>query len=144
MADVEVSVRTVEGSKLAEDVTSDSTVSFNVAANLTESERNPDKLTLKFSIELTTDPDVAKMTIGGTAVITGEEKEVDSLLTPSPGETVPPVFMKIYQKVYALLYLLSGSLRIPYPTPGLLKGVRLASSRELSQAVGQPSGGLTA
>lgn len=144
MADVDVSIRTIEGNKLAEDVTADSTVSFNVAANLTESERNPDKLTLKFTIEFTTEPDVAKMTIGGTAVITGEEKEVDSLLTPNPGESVPPVFMRIYQKVYAILYLLSGSLKVPYPSPGLLKGVRLASSREMSQAVSQPSGGLTA
>ncbi len=139
MAGVEVSIRTVEGSKMAEDVTSDSTVSFNVAANLVESERNPDKLTLKFTIELNTDPDVAKMTISGTALVTGDDKEIDSLLNPKPGETVPPVFMKIYQKVYAVLYLVSGSLKIPYPSPGLLKDVRLASAREMSQAVSQPS-----
>lgn len=144
MADVEVSIRSVEGNKLAEDVTSDSTVSFNVAANLMESERNPDRLTLKFTIELTTDPDVAKMNIGGTAIITGDEKEVDSLLTPKPGESVPPVFMRIYQKVYAILYLVSGSLKIPYPSPGLLKGVRIASSKEMSQTVSHPDGGLTA
>lgn len=144
MAGIDVSIRAVEGSKLAEDVTSDSTVSFNVTANLTESERNPDKLTLKFSIELTSDPEVAKMTIAGTATITGDDKEIDSLLTPKPGETVPPVFMRIYQKVYAILYLVSGSLKIPYPSPGLLKGVRLASSREMSQPVSQPNSGLTA
>ncbi|MDG6900137.1 MAG: hypothetical protein JRN13_06060 [Nitrososphaerota archaeon] len=133
MAGIEVAIRSVEGSKLAEDVTADSSVSFNVAANLVESERNPEKLTLKFTIELNTEPDVAKMTIAGTAVLTGDDKEIDTLLTPKEGESVPPVFMKIYQRVYAVLYLVSGSLKIPYPSPGLLKGVRLVSTREMSQ-----------
>ena len=137
-------IKSVEGTKLAEDVTSDSSVNFDVSANLVESERNPDRLTLKFTIELSTDPEVAKMTISGNAVITGDDKEIESLLTPKPDENVPPVFMKIYQKVYAILYLVSGSLKIPYPSPGLLKGVRVASAREMSQAVSQPSGGLTA
>ena len=133
MAGIEVAIRSVEGSKLAEDVTADSSVSFNVAANLVESERNPEKLTLKFTIELNTEPDVAKMTIAGTAVLTGDDKEIDTLLTPKEGESVPPVFMKIYQRVYAVLYLVSGSLKIPYPSPGLLKWVRLVSTREMSQ-----------
>jgi hypothetical protein len=141
MAGIEVTIRSVEGNKLAEDVTSDSSVNFNVAANLAESERNPGRLTLKFTIELNTDPDVAKMTIAGTAVLTGDDKEIDSLLTPKDGESVPPVFMKIYQKVYAVMYLVSGSLRIPYPSPGLLKGVRLVSAREMSQSVAAPTQG---
>ncbi|MDE1854217.1 MAG: hypothetical protein KGI38_10810 [Thaumarchaeota archaeon] len=139
MAGVEVTIKSVEGNKLAEDVTSDSSVNFNVNANLVESERNPGKLTIKFTIELSTDPDVAKMTIAGTAVLSGDDKEIDSLITPKEGESVPPVFMKIYQKVYAVLYLVSGSLRIPYPSPGLLKGVRLASAREMSQALSTPA-----
>jgi hypothetical protein len=135
LAGIEVFIKSVEGNKLAEDVTSDSSVNFNVNANITESERSPDKLTLKFVIELTTEPEVARMTVSGSAVLTGDDKEMDFLLTPKEGESVPPVFMKIYQKVYAVLYLVSGSLRIPYPSPGLLKGVRLTSSREMSQAV---------
>jgi hypothetical protein len=139
LAGIEVSIKSVEGSKLAEDITSDSSVSFDVKANLIESERNPDKLTVKFTIELNTDPEVAKVTVTGTAHITGDDKEIDSLLTPKEGESVPPLFMKIYQKVYAVLYLISGSLKIPYPSPGLLKGVRLMTSQEMSQAVSQPA-----
>ena len=144
MAGVEVSIKSVDGNKLAEDVTSDSSVSFNVAANLVESERNPDKLILKFTIELKTEPEVAKMTVAGTAVLTGDEKEIEALLTPKEGESVPPVFMKIYQKVYAVLYLVSGSLRIPYPSPGLLRGVRMVSSKEMTQAVSAPTRNLMA
>ena len=135
MAGIEVTIKTVEGNKLAEDVTSDSSVNFNVNANITESERNPDRLTLKFVIDLSTDPDVAKMTVSGTAVLTGDDKEIESLLTPKDGDSVPPVFMKIYQKVYAVLYLVSGSLRIPYPSPGLLKGVRVMSAKEMTHTL---------
>ncbi len=139
MAGIDVTIKSVEGNKLAEDVTSDSSVNFNVNANITESERGPDKLNLKFVIELTTDPDVAKMTVTGNAVLTGDEKEIDFLLTPKEGESVPPVFMKIYQKVYAVLYLVSGSLRVPYPSPGVLRGVRLVSAREMSEPVRPPA-----
>jgi hypothetical protein len=135
LAGIEVSIKSVEGSKMAEDITSDSSVNFNVGANIVESERNPDSLTLKFTIELNADPEVAKMTISGTAVLTGDDKEIQGLLTPKDGESVPPVFMKIYQKVYAVLYLVSGSLRIPYPSPGLLKGVSLVSSKEMTQPI---------
>ncbi len=137
MLGVDVAIKSVEGTKLAEDVTSDSSVNFNVGANIVQSERNPDKLTLKFTIELGTEPEVAKMTVTGTAVLTGDDKEIESMLTPKEGESVPPVFMKIYQKVYAVLYLVSGSLKIPYPSPGLLKGVRLVSAREISQPINQ-------
>jgi hypothetical protein len=139
LAGIEVAIKSVEGSKLAEDVTSDSSVNFNVNANLVESERSPDKLTLKFTIELGTDPDVAKMTVTGTATLTGDDKEIETLLKPKEGESVPPVFMKIYQKVYAVLYLMSGSLKIPYPSPGLLKGVRLVSAQEMAQPLSAPT-----
>ena len=134
---IEEAKKSVEGTNLAEDVTSDSAVNFNVGANIVQSERNPDRLTLKFTIELSTDPDVAKMTVTGTAVLSGDDREIEAMLTPKEGESVPPVFMRIYQKVYAVLYLVSGSLKIPYPSPGLLKGVRLVSAREMSQPINQ-------
>jgi len=138
LADVEVAIRGIEGSKLAEDVTSDSTVGFDAVANLVESERSPGRLLLKFTIELKTDPEVAKMVVTGSATLTGDEQEIGMLLDSKDGESVPPVFMKIYQKVYAILYLVSGSLKIPYPSPGLLKKVHVASSAELSEGITNP------
>ena len=38
--------------------------------------------------------------------------------------------MKIYQRVYPTMYLLCGSLKIPYPAPGLLKLNQMASPEE--------------
>ena len=71
------------------------------------------------------------MDVAGTARITGEEAEIQELLKTSDGNTPPPVFMSIYQKVYAILYLLSGSLKIPYPSPGLMKVVKMAAPGEM-------------
>ena len=71
------------------------------------------------------------MDVAGSAKITGEEAEIEALLKNPDQNTPPPVFMSIYQKVYAILYLLSGSLKIPYPSPGLMKVVRMASANEM-------------
>jgi hypothetical protein len=135
MVELDVAIRSIEGTKLAEDVTSDSSVAFNANANLVEGDRNPGRVSLKFTIELSTNPEVAKVVISGTADLKGEDQEIEALLTPKEPDSVPPVFMKIYQKVYSIMYLLSGSLHIPYPSPGLLKGVHLASAKEMSQSV---------
>jgi hypothetical protein len=141
LAEVEVAIRSVEGTKLAEDVTPDSTVGFNAVANIVESERSPGKLVLKFTIDLGTDPEVAKIAVAGSAILTGEEQEIELLLAAKEGESVPPVFMRIYQKVYAILYLVSGSLKIPYPSPGLLKKVHVTSSAEINQGISTPTRG---
>jgi hypothetical protein len=135
LVEIEVLVKSVDGTKLAEDVTSDSAVAFMANADLVETERNPTGVTLKFVIELGTNPEVAKISVAGTADLKGDEQEIQALLAQNENDSAPPVFMKIYQKVYAILYLLSGSLDIPYPAPGLLKSVHLVSSKEMSQAV---------
>jgi hypothetical protein len=41
------------------------------------------------------------------------------------------LFMKIYQRIYPTMYLLCGSLRVPYPAPGLLRLNRTTTEEEL-------------
>jgi len=127
MVEVEVLVKNVEANRLTEEVRDETSVTFDVAASLAEVDRQAGQFTLKYSIAITSQPPVARMDVAGTAKITGEEKEIQELLSTPDGNTPPPVFMSIYQKVYAILYLLSGSLKIPYPSPGLMKVVKVAS-----------------
>lgn len=121
--------------KLANDASTDTDVTFNANASLTEGERKPGQLTLKFVIDLETQPEVAKITVSGTTTIRGEDAIIDALLTASGEDAIPPIFLKIYQKVYSVSYLLCGSLKIPYPSPGLLNAVHVASSREMRKTV---------
>ena len=103
-----------------------------MTASLNESDRSAGQLTMRFSIDIQTTPQVAKIDISGVAKVTGDEQEIERLLTGKEAGSTPPVFMSIYKKVYAMLYLIAGSLRIPYPSPGLLKVVKVATSREVA------------
>ena len=136
MVEVEVLVKNVEATRLSEETRDQTAVTFDVSASLTETEHETGQFTLKFTISITAQPPVARMDVSGTARITGEEPEIEALLLQVDPNTTPPVFMTIYQKVYAILYLLSGSLKIPYPSPGLMKVVKFASPSEASVAMG--------
>ncbi len=133
MVEIEVTIKSVEGMKLGENVPSDREVVFNAVAAISQHERSPGFVSLKFNIDLESRPEIAKITVAGAATLKGEDNAIDALLEVKGEDSVPPVFMKIYEKVYAIFYLLSGSLRIPYPTPGLLRSVQVVSGREVAQ-----------
>ncbi len=131
MVEVEVLVKNVEANRLNDETRDETSVTFDVAASLSELDHQAGQFTLKYSIAITSQPPVARMDVAGTARITGEEAEIQELLKAPDGNNPPPVFMSIYQKVYAILYLLSGSLKIPYPSPGLMKVVKMAAPGEV-------------
>jgi hypothetical protein len=134
MVEVEVLVKNVEAIRLSEEARDETSVTFDVAASLSETEHQAGSFTLKYSIAITSQPPIARMDVAGTAKLTGEEAEIQELLKTPDANTPPPVFMTIYQKVYAILYLLSGSLKIPYPSPGLMKVVKMASPSEMASS----------
>ncbi|MBI2185039.1 MAG: hypothetical protein HYU39_08795 [Thaumarchaeota archaeon] len=130
MAEVEVTVSKVECSKLSEKNEEDSEVAFNINASLVEVERNPTGLSLKFDIGVETQPSVGKLSLTGSAVVRGEGEEVQALIAVKDSSSVPAVFMRIYQKLYPVLYLMCGTLKIPHPAPGLLKATYVGSMVE--------------
>ncbi len=134
MVEVEVLVKNVEAARLSEESRDESSVTFDVSASLAETDHQAGQFTLKYSITISAQPPIARMDVAGTAKITGDEKEIESLLRATEQNTVPPVFMTIYQKVYAIVYLLSGSLKIPYPSPGLMKVVKMATPSDAAAA----------
>lgn len=134
MVEVEVLVKNVEANRLTDETREETAVTFDVAASLAELDHQAGQFTLKYSIAITAQPPVARMDVAGTARITGEEPEIQELLKSPDGNNPPPVFMTIYQKVYAILYLLSGSLKIPYPSPGLMKVVKMAPGEVAASA----------
>ena len=139
MVEVEVLVKNVEATRNSEEPKDETAVTFDVAASLAEMEHQTGQFTLKFNITISAQPPVARIDVSGTAKITGEEKEIEGVLKTPDQNTPPPVFMTIYQKVYAIVYLLSGSLKIPYPSPGLMKVVKMASPSESSKEEKPPS-----
>lgn len=130
MADVEVSVRRLECVRFAE--RDEPEVTFDVNGSLTETDRRPDSLMIEFSIDIETQPALAKINLAGSAVIRGAQNEVQDLLSSKDQGSVPPIFMKIYQKIYSVIYLLAGSVEIPQPAPNLLRTTKVYPSKEIS------------
>ena len=134
MIELDVLVKNVEANRLSDGAKDETSVTFDVAASVSEIDHQSGQFTLKYTIAITSQPPIARMDVAGTARITGEEAEIQELLKTPDANTPPPIFMGIYQKVYAILYLLSGSLKIPYPSPGLMKVVKMAAPDEVAAA----------
>lgn len=130
MAQVDVLVKGIEANKTSDEANEATPVTFNVNASINEADRGPGFLNLKFSMDLETQPAAARVHVSGSATLKGKDEEIDEVLGAKEKDGTPTLFMKIYQRVYPTMYLLCGSLKIPYPAPGLLRLNRMATAEE--------------
>jgi hypothetical protein len=129
--DLDVQLKRVETNRTAEGVDKNTEVEFNVNSSISESERGPGFVNLKYSIDLETEPAAARLFVSGNAVIKGSEDDIDQLLAARERDGTPIVFMKVYQRVYPTLYLMCASLNIPFPGPGLLRQNKLETGPQV-------------
>lgn len=115
MGQVDVQIKSVETSRTSEGVDENADVTFNVGSSIGESDRGPGFVNLKFSIDLETQPPAARIFVSGTASVRGKDEEIDEMLAAKERDGTPTLFMRIYQRVYPTMYLLCGSLHVPYP-----------------------------
>lgn len=116
-----LTVEKIECARLSEKASPEAKSNYKLNVSLSEKHRRPEGLVLSFNLELTGSPQVAKIVVEGTAKLVGSKKEIDQELTSSSEKGPPRVVEAIYDKLYGLLYLLAGSMRVPYPPPNLLK-----------------------
>lgn len=131
MPEVVVQIKALEASRTVEEVAENMDVTFNVNSSISESDRSDGLLKLKFSMDLETSPSAARLHVAGTAALSGREEEVEKVLLTREPDGTPTLFMKIYQRVYPTMYLLCGSMKIPYPSPALLRLNRTTTEEEL-------------
>lgn len=120
-AEVSTKIRSIGVQKLDEKSNHNTPVIFDFAANLEEGDRSSESVTLNFKMTMDTEPAIAKFAVEGSAVINGEESEIEKLLSSDPETNVPYVFTRIYQTVYSVIFMLAGTIDVPYPSPALLK-----------------------
>lgn len=130
MAQIDVLVKGIEANKTSDEANESTPVTFNVNASINESDRGPGFLNLKFAMDIETQPSAARIHVSGSATLSGKEGEIDEILAAKEKDGTPTLFMKMYQRVYPTMYLLCGSLKIPYPAPGLLKLSQVAAAEE--------------
>lgn len=131
LGQIDVQIKGVETSRTSEGVDENTEVMFAVNSSISESDRGPGFINLKFSIEMETQPSAARVFISGTASVTGKEEEIDELLAAKERDGTPTLFMRIYQRAYPTMYLLCGSLHVPYPGPGLLRRNKVETEAQI-------------
>jgi len=119
--EVEVTVEKIDCAGHADRVKEISKSNYTLNVSLAERKRRPEGLTLSFTLEIIGASDVASMTISGMARLTGSESEIAESLAVGEGKTTPPVVETIYEKIYGLVYLLAGTMKVPHPLPNLVK-----------------------
>jgi hypothetical protein len=132
-AQVLTQIRSVSSVKSDERATPNTPVIFNFGVNMEEAERGEDSVTLNFQMIMDTEPGIAKFSVDGSAKVRGTSEEIEQMLSADPETNVPFVFTRIYQQVYAVIFMLAGTIEVPYPSPALLKRahVRRALSNEI-------------
>jgi hypothetical protein len=121
MLDVAVLVERVEGARLSEKASENAQSSYNLNVSLSERDRASGELVLSFMLELTSQPPVARIAITGIATLKGNKDEVANEIN-APDDTNPPrILVTVYERVYGLLYLVAGSLKVPHPMPNLIR-----------------------
>ena len=121
MLEVEVTVEKIDCTGHADRVKEISKSNYTLNVSLAERKRRPEGLTLSFTLEIIGAMDVATLNISGAARLTGSESEIAESLAVGEGKTTPQVVETIYEKIYGLVYLLAGTMKVPHPLPNLVK-----------------------
>lgn len=119
--EVGVLVERVEGARLSDKVNENSPTNYSLNVSMAERERNPEALVLSFTLELTNQPQLARLAVSGIASLSGTKDEIQGALAAPDDKTPPSVLTVIYERTYSLFYLIATSLKVPHPLPTLLK-----------------------
>ena len=121
MLEVGVLVERVEAARLSDKVNENSPSNYSLNVSLAERDRSADALVLSFTLELTNQPQLARLAVSGMATLKGSKEEIHEALASQDDKTPPTVLKTIYERIYSLFYLVASSLKVPHPLPTLLR-----------------------
>jgi hypothetical protein len=93
---------------------------FDVNAHLEEQKRGSNKVTLNFSLIITTKPNIVKYSATGAVTLEGAFADIQKKLEANPKTKIPQILFTVYQHVFNSIYILASILNTPYPPPDLL------------------------
>ena len=118
---VDVLVERVDAVRLSDKANENSNPNYSLNVSMSERDRSPDALVLSFTLELTNQPQLARLAVSGIATLTGTKDEIAGALRAEDEKNPPAVLTGIYERTYGLFYLVAESLKVPKPLPSLLK-----------------------
>ncbi len=121
MLEVTVLPETLDAIRLSEKATENAASNYSLNVSLSEKDRSSDALVLSFSLELTSQPPMARIKVSGSATLKGSRDEIREAITAPDAAKPPAILVMIYERVYSTIYLLAGGINVPHPMPNLLK-----------------------
>jgi len=121
MFGVTVLVERIDASRLSDKATENSASNYGLNVSMSEKDRSSDALVLSFTLELTNQPQLARLSVSGIATLTGTKDEIQNSLETPDDKSPPVVLTTIYERTYSLFYVVATSLKVPPPLPTLLK-----------------------
>ena len=121
MLQVNVLVERIDAARLSDKASENSASNYALNVSMSERDRNPETLILSFTLELTNQPQLARLAVSGIATLTGSKEEIQGALAATDDKVPPMILTTIYERTYSLFYLVAGSLKVPHPLPSLLK-----------------------
>lgn len=76
------------------------------------------RVSIPFSLETKTSPQVASFMVSGELLVSGSEEEVEALTAPT-GREPPKVWKMIYQETVNILSVLARVIEVPFPAPNM-------------------------
>ncbi len=93
---------------------------FDVNAKLEEQKKSNDEVNLRFSLLISTKPNVVRYSTSGNVILEGKAADIKKKLEANPKTKIPQILFTVYQHVFNSIYMLSSILNTPYPPPDLL------------------------
>ena len=93
---------------------------FDVNVKFEEVERRIGEGVFTMSLTFTAKPNIVQYDLLGQVSVQGREEVFEQVLQPDPVNRVPALLTMIYQHIFPTLYLLSGVVNAPHPSPDLL------------------------
>jgi len=118
-------IHEVEISNLMFNKTSDEQKNFkkyDINIDLQEESSDNERIILKYSLDLTSNPKNALINITGNATLRGGKSEIEKFLEQSEEKT-PEAVSLIYQELFPLIYIISKNMKIPSPSHTISQNV---------------------
>lgn len=87
---------------------------YDINVDLQEELSTDQKIVLKYSLDLTSNPKNSVINISGNAILNGEQEEIEEMLKQDD-ENTPQIVSLIYQELFPLMYIISKNMKIPSP-----------------------------
>ena len=121
MVEIKLQVERLEAIRLSESATQDTSATYTINVSLSERERNPSAISLNYELDLECQPQLAKISIRGFTTIKGTRDEIQNILRPTDPNSPPPILVTVYERIYAMIYLVARDMNLPHPMPGLMR-----------------------